>query len=91
MVFSLTVVDEAAIETAVVEWVHELLEDPGVLPSENFLVAGGHSMLAVELNQRAVERFGVELDLQLLFEETLEDVSTDLARQLATRVEGAVP
>ncbi|WP_405783763.1 phosphopantetheine-binding protein [Streptomyces sp. NBC_00859] len=58
------------VERMVVEWAAEILEEPASA-QDNFLDLGGHSMLAAELNQRVKDTFGAELDLQLLFEETI--------------------
>ncbi|MFB7216141.1 acyl carrier protein [Streptomyces sp. NPDC056255] len=62
--------DPVTVESTVVEWAAEILEEPAT-PQDNFLDLGGHSMLAIELNQRVKGTFGFELDLQMLFEKSI--------------------
>ncbi|MEX2972758.1 phosphopantetheine-binding protein [Streptomyces sp. C184] len=61
------------------EWVTELLEEPQARAEDNFLDLGGHSMLALQLSQRAKERFGVEYDIKILFEGSIAEAGTDVA------------
>ncbi|MET9428569.1 MULTISPECIES: phosphopantetheine-binding protein [unclassified Streptomyces] len=72
----------AEVQKATLGWVSELLEDPAVGAEDNFLDLGGHSMLALQLNQQAKERFGAEYDIQTLFEGTLAEAATELAGRL---------
>lgn len=67
------------VQRATVDWVAELLEEPEASAEDNFLDLGGHSMLALQLGQRAKERFGAEYDMRVLFEGTLADAAADLA------------
>ncbi|MGW2089069.1 acyl carrier protein [Streptomyces sp. NPDC001880] len=62
--------DSAELERKVIEWATEILEEPAT-PQDNFLDLGGHSMLAVQLNQRISDEFGAELDMQILFERSI--------------------
>jgi acyl carrier protein len=67
-----------AVSKDVVAWVADVLEEPGTSSESNFLDLGGHSMLALELNSYATEKYGVEIDMQTLFEETLGEVAEKL-------------
>lgn len=73
----------AEVQRLTLEWVAELLEEPGVTPEDNFLDLGGHSMLALELGERAKERFGADYDLQCLFQDDLAAAAADLAARSA--------
>lgn len=53
-------------------WLGELLEEP-VSPDEEFLDAGGNSMIAIHLNTRMKEQYGVEIDLRSLFTHSIRD------------------
>ncbi|MFD3546461.1 phosphopantetheine-binding protein [Streptomyces sp. NPDC058655] len=72
-----TALDEAS--RLILEWSAELLEEPATA-EDNFLDLGGHSALALELNDRIKERFHVEADMQLLFERSLGDVAASVVR-----------
>ncbi len=65
------------------QWAAELLEEPEVLPEDNFLELGGHSMLALQMAERAKERFGAEYDLVLLFEKDFAATAAELAHRIA--------
>ncbi|TRV71532.1 acyl carrier protein [Streptomyces sp. 130] len=69
--------DPAAVESSVVEWAAEVLEEPATA-EDNFLDLGGHSLLAIELNHRVNAAFGVELDLQILFEKSIGEAAADV-------------
>ncbi len=60
-----------------VAWVGEVLEESGVSAEDNFLDLGGHSVLALELSGRVKERFGVDLDIQILFENSIGEAFAD--------------
>ena len=53
-------------------WLSEILEEP-VSPEEEFLDAGGNSMIAITLNTRMKEAFGVEIALRALFTHPIRD------------------
>ncbi|OKI00996.1 hypothetical protein A6A06_19170 [Streptomyces sp. CB02923] len=67
------------VEQATLKWVSELLEEPQARLEDNFLDLGGHSMLALQLSQRAKAEFGAEYDIKVLFEESIADVAADLS------------
>ena len=67
-----------AVSKDVVAWVADVLEEPRTGPESNFLDLGGHSMLALELNTYVTQKYGVEIDMQTLFEETLATVAEKL-------------
>ncbi|WP_318205652.1 phosphopantetheine-binding protein [Streptomyces sp. SCL15-4] len=67
------------VQQLTLEWVAELLEDPQAGPDDNFLDLGGHSMLALQLSQRAKDRFGAEYDIKVLFEGSIAEAGADLA------------
>jgi acyl carrier protein len=69
-------VDEA--QQLTLEWVAELLEEPDARLEDNFLDLGGHSMLALQLSQRAKERYGVEFDMKVLFEKSVAEAAAEL-------------
>lgn len=54
-------------------WLSEILEQQ-VLASDNFLDVGGHSMIAISLNERVKKEFGLTLSMEKLYNVTLEDV-----------------
>ncbi|GHF31668.1 hypothetical protein GCM10010218_10670 [Streptomyces mashuensis] len=76
-----TVVEPAEAERLIVGWAAEILEEPETTAGDNFLDLGGHSMLALELNQRVLEKFGVEFDMQVLFERSLGEVAAHVAER----------
>ncbi len=62
-------------------WVAELIGEKNITAEDNFLDLGGHSMLALELNAKARERFGAEFDMEILFERSLGDATADVVRR----------
>ncbi|MEV6669118.1 phosphopantetheine-binding protein [Streptomyces sp. NPDC051162] len=68
----------AEAESTVVTWIVDLLEEPEAGAQDNFLDLGGHSMLALQLNERVKERFGAELDIQVLFESSIGEAVAEL-------------
>jgi amino acid adenylation domain-containing protein len=48
--------------------VQELLKNDGIVAEDNFFLAGGHSLLGMQLVMRVRSVFGVELTLRQLFE-----------------------
>ncbi|MEU6687696.1 phosphopantetheine-binding protein [Streptomyces sp. NPDC046832] len=73
----------AEVEQLILDWSSELLEEQ-VNGTDNFLDMGGHSVLALDLIARIKERFGVDVDLQLLFEHTFSEVAADVAHSAKT-------
>jgi len=71
------------VQRLTLEWVAETLEEPEVRPEDNFLDLGGHSMLALQLSERAKEKFGAEYDIRVLFEGSLADAGADLAGRIS--------
>ncbi|GCD44446.1 phosphopantetheine-binding protein [Streptomyces paromomycinus] len=78
------ILDEA--RSLIPAWATELLEEPATL-EDNFLDLGGHSVLALELSNRIKERFGAEVDIQILFEKNLAEVASEVARLTGTPVQ----
>ena len=64
---------ELEMESAVIIWLRDSLEDPEITGSDNFLDVGGHSLTFAELNEFARERFGLSLDIQIMYEKTISD------------------
>lgn len=54
-------------------WLEDILEQP-VEPNDNFLDIGGHSMIAISLNERVSKEFGLTLSRERLFNATLQEV-----------------
>ncbi len=65
------------------QWVSELLEEPDVTPEDNFIDLGGHSILAVRLTRKAMDLFGADYDLMILFEKDLGAAAADLASRVS--------
>ncbi|GAA2473930.1 phosphopantetheine-binding protein [Streptomyces mauvecolor] len=81
--------DQLTIDDAqglILAWATELLEEPATA-EDNFLDLGGHSVLALELSDRIKERFGAEVDIQVLFEQSLGEVASQVARLTGTTVQ----
>jgi acyl carrier protein len=53
-------------------WLSDILEQP-VLSNDNFLDIGGHSMIAISLNERIRKEFGLVLSMEQLYNTTLEN------------------
>ncbi|MEY9211734.1 acyl carrier protein [Thermobifida halotolerans] len=70
------------IQRLTLRWAAELLEEPEVLPEDNFLELGGHSMLALQMAERAKKRFGAEYDLMILFEKDFAAAAAELAHRI---------
>ncbi|MDX6741526.1 acyl carrier protein [Actinocorallia sp. A-T 12471] len=79
------------VEEHILGWTAELLEEGAVQPGDNFLDLGGHSVLALELIAKVRARFGVELDMQPLFEGSLGEVAARVARDSAAPTERTHP
>lgn len=71
------------VREATMKWAAEILMEPDLLPSDNFLELGGHSILALRLCDKAKERFGAEYDMLVLFEGDLASTAQDLADRIA--------
>jgi acyl-coenzyme A synthetase/AMP-(fatty) acid ligase/acyl carrier protein len=56
------------IEEKLLAMVRELLKNGAVMAEDNFFLAGGHSLLGMQLVMRLRDTFGVDLTLQQLFE-----------------------
>ena len=56
------------IEAKLLTVMRELLKNDAVSPEDNFFLAGGHSLLGMQLVMRLRDAFGVDLTLQQLFE-----------------------
>jgi Phosphopantetheine attachment site len=55
-----------------ISWMESLLERP-VNAGDNFLDVGGHSMLAISLNERIQNQFGLTLSMEHLYNATLTE------------------
>ncbi|MEZ4706175.1 MAG: amino acid adenylation domain-containing protein [Caldilineaceae bacterium] len=72
-------------------WQH-LLDVEAVGLDDNFFRLGGHSILAVQLFSRMRERFGVDLNIGLLFRyPTLEELAKAIKEQQAACTSRSVP
>lgn len=86
------------VTTQVMALAKELLRDDELDVESNFLGSGGHSVLAVKFSHLVQRRYGVPIDLRVLFRGSLGDVCSDLVRRgaspspaadNATEIEGA--
>ncbi|MDQ0987713.1 acyl carrier protein [Streptomyces sp. V2I9] len=71
------------LQKLLIDWVGEFVENPDVSPEDNFLDLGGHSLLAMNLNTLVQERFGHELDVKILFEDSLGSAIAELYERIA--------
>ncbi|WP_258044253.1 phosphopantetheine-binding protein [Streptomyces sp. SM11] len=71
------------LQKLIVDWVGESIENPDVSLGDNFLDLGGHSLLAMNLNTRVQQHFGRELDVKVLFEESLGSAIAELHTRMA--------
>jgi acyl carrier protein len=78
--------DVDALAAAIRSWTAELLGEPDVDLTENFLDLGGHSLLAIQLSRRCEQRFGRPIDMRVLFESALADVAVQLRDTLQSDV-----
>ncbi|WP_055549474.1 phosphopantetheine-binding protein [Streptomyces sp. NBRC 110028] len=67
-----------------VAWVGEVLEESDLSAQDNFLDLGGHSVLALELSERAKKNLGVDLDMQILFERSIGEALADAVARART-------
>ncbi|WJV63878.1 phosphopantetheine-binding protein [Pectobacteriaceae bacterium C52] len=56
-----------------ISWLEDILEQP-ISKDENFLDIGGHSMIAISLNERVKNEFGLSLSIERLYNKTLDEV-----------------
>ncbi|GGZ38385.1 hypothetical protein GCM10010387_35620 [Streptomyces inusitatus] len=70
--------DLQELQKLLVDWVGEFLEAPDASLADNFLDLGGHSLLAMNINVRVQQRFGHELDVRTLFEQSIGETITEL-------------
>jgi amino acid adenylation domain-containing protein len=68
------------IEDKLLNMIHELLENDAIVAEDNFFLAGGHSLLGMQLVMRLRKAFGVDVTLRQLFE-------TPMIERLALLVE----
>lgn len=55
-----------------ISWMECLLERP-VTGDDNFLDVGGHSMIAISLNEKIRHQFGLTLSMERLYNTTLTE------------------
>jgi aryl carrier-like protein len=54
-----------------ITWLRQQLEDEEIDEVSNFLGAGGHSIMAIQLRQQLRERYGIDLQLPCLFRDSV--------------------
>lgn len=59
------------VDQNLLEWVRELIEDHRVSLDDNFLDVGGNSLMAVILNERLQNVYGVHVPMKKLFQLSL--------------------
>jgi len=73
-----------ATEQKLLRLVRELLENQAITPSDNFFLAGGHSLLGMQLVLQLRKSFGMAFSLRQLFEApTVEGLATLIDAKLA--------
>jgi nonribosomal peptide synthetase DhbF len=81
---AVTLAPGSALEERIAVMVAALLGHPTVARGENFFMAGGHSMLGVQLVARIRDTFGVKLSLRQLFgAPTVAALSAEVERMAA--------
>lgn len=65
--------DKQFIISEVVKWIQEFVDDHSVTEFDNFLDIGGHSLMALALDERVQRAFGQGLDRGDLFEKQIID------------------
>jgi amino acid adenylation domain-containing protein len=76
------------IEDKLLNMIHELLENDAIVAEDNFFLAGGHSLLGMQLVMRLRKAFGVDLTLRQLFETpTIERLALLVETKLIDLVE----
>ncbi len=60
--------DAKPIEEKLLRMMRQVLRNNAVRPNDNFFLAGGHSLLAMQLLMRVRDVFGIEMTLRRLFE-----------------------
>ncbi|MCT4708896.1 acyl carrier protein [Enterobacteriaceae bacterium H11S18] len=55
-----------------IAWLQNILEKP-VSVEDNFLDIGGHSMIAIALNERVRNEFNITLSMERLYNSTLSE------------------
>jgi amino acid adenylation domain-containing protein len=79
---------ETALEAQVAAQVAALLQVESVGVEESFFLLGGNSLLGVQLLARVLDRFGVELNLSILFEApTARQLAREIEQRLIARIE----
>lgn len=72
------------IQATLLTVVRELLKNPTIGPKENFFLAGGHSLLGMQLIMRLREAYRVDMTLRELFDgPTVEQLAAMIERKLA--------
>lgn len=74
-----------AVEKQIAKFVASLMGQPSIGPDEDFFMAGGHSMFAVQLVAWIRDAFGVRLTLRQLFKApTIAALSAEVARLITS-------
>jgi hypothetical protein len=73
------------IPLSILAWSRHLLGDPDLTPQDNFIDAGGHSLLAVRLGDLIATHYEAELDMATLFDHDLETVAADIERKQSSQ------
>ena len=77
-------VDETEVAATLLLRTSELLGEPDLDLSGNFLDVGGHSLMAFQLSSTIEAHFGVPVDLRLLFGESLTAVAQDIVIRMTS-------
>ncbi|WP_030433860.1 phosphopantetheine-binding protein [Allokutzneria albata] len=63
----------AEVESEFVSWIRHEVDDPEVTASDNFLKAGGNSMISMRLRARLLAEHNIAVDPATLFRESIRD------------------
>jgi acyl carrier protein len=66
------ITDRQAVTDDMVTWLRNAIADDDITAGDRFLELGGHSMMAIQLRAWLADMHGVEIDIAVLFQSTLE-------------------
>ena len=67
--------DRQTVTNDMVTWLRNVIQDDDITGDDKFLEAGGHSMMATQLSTWLADKHGVEIDIAVLFQSTIEQTA----------------